>query len=75
MKILEEFYPMLLLDIDEQDVVSLTFRTPSGQLMERIRARGQEDALRGLMARLGDDLDVRLAHLEEMKPTGSIGKH
>ncbi len=66
---------MLLLDIDAEDKITMTFRTPSVQLFRGIQVKKLEPALRSLMARLGDDLDEHLKHLEEMKPGGQIGKH
>lgn len=75
MRVPEELYPMLLLDIDDVDVVSMTFRTPSPQAMRAIQSAGKEASLRTLMKRLGDDLDTHLAHMEEMKPTGQIATH
>ena len=75
MKIDETFYPMLLLDIDDKKVITMSFRTPSVQLLRAIQVKKLEPALRSLMERLGDDLDIHLTHMEEMKPKGSIGKH
>ena len=75
MKIDETFYPMLLLDIDAEDKITMTFRTPSVQLFRGIQVKNLEGPLRSLMERLGDDLDIHLTHMEEMKPKGSIGKH
>ena len=75
MRVPAEFYPMLLLDIDDEDVVTLSFRTPSPQAMRAIQAAGKEAVLRNLMSRLGDDLDTHLAHMEAMKPTGQIAEH
>ncbi len=66
---------MLLLDIDAEDKITMSFRTPSVQLFRGIQVKKLEPALRSLMARLGDDLDDRVRHMEEMKPKGSIGKH
>ena len=75
MNVPEEFYPMLLLNIDAEDKITMTFRTPSVQLFRGIQVKSLEGPLRSLMARLGDDLDIHLAHMDDMKPGGQIGKH
>ena len=75
MRVPEEFYSMLLLDIDDEDTVTLSFRTPSPQAMRAIQTAGKEALLRNLMSRLGDDLDTHLKHLNEMLPKGQIAEH
>ena len=75
MRISEDFFPMMMLDIDDNDKVTVTFRTPSPQLYKSIQEKGSEKELELLMSRLGDSLEARVEHMELMAPKNQIGVH
>ena len=74
MRISEDFFPMMMLDIDDNDKVTVTFRTPSPQLYKSIQEKGSEKELELLMSRLGDSLEARVEHMNEMLPVGQIAR-
>ena len=74
MRISESLHPMMMLDIDDEDKISITFRTPSPQMYKSIQEKGSEKELELLMSRLGDSLEARLAHMESMIPKNQIAR-
>ena len=75
MRISDDFFPMIMLDIDDEDKITVTFRTPSPQMYKSIQEKGSEKELELLMSRLGDSLESRLAHMESMIPRNQVGNH
>jgi len=66
---------MLMLDVDDDNVVHVSFRDPSPQFLMKVRAAKQEDTLRQLLRRFGDNLDVHIERMQERIPRGQIARH
>ena len=74
MRISEDFFPMMMLDIDDEDKVTVTFRTPSPQLYKSVQEKGLEGELSDIMSRLGDSLEARVEHMNSMLPTNQLAR-
>ena len=74
MKVNEEFFPMLMLELSDKNELTATFRTPSPQLYKSVQEKGLEGELSDIMSRLGDSLEARVEHMNSMLPTNQLAR-